>query len=606
MSFPYQPLTGESEIRLLELLPGSDDAILKCQIIHTSLGEGPDYEALSYVWGETFETDQLLLNDHAFKVSTNLKMSLQHLRYKNKRRTMWIDAICINQNDTAERSQQVSKMHYIYKSARTVLAWLGEASDDSAEAMSLIQEVTVFMQSRTENTRCSITPESFVDFGMDVDSKNWAAFWRILSRPYWSRVWIIQELHATIDKNEINEKACLIGCGDNWLPFRSILQVYHFAIALNQSMTAFVTDYEKLPGDGLGYLEPFRSCQRYAANAAGFDLLEIFEESSSRSSGYHDFWRLLSTLLCGTQQFQASDPRDKVYALLGLIGDKSARLTVDYSWDLGQVFRETVRFCILEEKTLNIIQGNRKSSSGALPSWAPDWSNFRSSNLSWQAHLFNASKGIPANSPHFSNNSNILYVQAIILGNVKQVIGLFEDIKEMNAAEIGEHFERMDASLEEYRESLSPTQRESVWRALILDKEYKGKSPVSPAPDDFGHMYEVYFNRADVPADYKPDLPEDSRRMDYIYSFTTSMQGAIFGRALLGTDKGNTGMGPFQTLPGDLVVVLVGASMCSVLRPYGDHYKLLGEAYVHGYMNGEALDVDDTGNVINAQVIGIC
>src|SRR5271170_2412568 len=100
-SFHYQPLNHKArEFRLLKLLPYSsfeDDVC--CEIFHSSLDDHPPYEALSYVWGDPSITGQIQCNGAACPVTTNLATALRYLRLRDRERIMWVDAICINQQD---------------------------------------------------------------------------------------------------------------------------------------------------------------------------------------------------------------------------------------------------------------------------------------------------------------------------------------------------------------------------------------------------------------------------------------------------------------------------------------------------------------------------
>ncbi|PMD25594.1 HET-domain-containing protein, partial [Hyaloscypha hepaticicola] len=127
MAYAYTPLQGANSIRLLQLESGSYSAPLKARLASSRL-EDHCYEALSYVWGEPDLSEVLLVDDKEFKISKNLHTILLHLRYLERIRcvrTLWIDAICINQEDVIEKGQQVGFMGRIYEEADDVLCWLG-------------------------------------------------------------------------------------------------------------------------------------------------------------------------------------------------------------------------------------------------------------------------------------------------------------------------------------------------------------------------------------------------------------------------------------------------------------------------------------------------
>lgn len=123
----YAPLNSSiPEIRVVHLLPSEDFAApIHCQLSNRPLyGEGDSYEALSYVWGAQEFVAEILLDGEAHFITRNLEMALRYLRLPTSQRTPWVDAICINQNDPVERSQQVRLMREIYANCKSDLAWM--------------------------------------------------------------------------------------------------------------------------------------------------------------------------------------------------------------------------------------------------------------------------------------------------------------------------------------------------------------------------------------------------------------------------------------------------------------------------------------------------
>jgi len=127
ISFPYKSLApGTSELRLILVEPGDFEEPIRCQLQHVELDRKPDYEAVSYVWGSRSDQESISLNRLRFPVTTNLSIALRYLRRQHEPRTLWIDALCINQADTSERSEQVARMGDIYRQATKVVLWVGE------------------------------------------------------------------------------------------------------------------------------------------------------------------------------------------------------------------------------------------------------------------------------------------------------------------------------------------------------------------------------------------------------------------------------------------------------------------------------------------------
>ncbi|KUJ09719.1 HET-domain-containing protein, partial [Mollisia scopiformis] len=111
--------------RLAVLQPGSRTTSIRVKLVHTTFADRPKYEALSYAWGRADVVKGVELNGRRVEIRVNLWLALVHLRRTKEERLLWIDAICINQADLEERSEQVQIMAYIYSRAKRVLVWLG-------------------------------------------------------------------------------------------------------------------------------------------------------------------------------------------------------------------------------------------------------------------------------------------------------------------------------------------------------------------------------------------------------------------------------------------------------------------------------------------------
>lgn len=128
------------EFRLLILEPSTDRLTpVRCKLARTSCDDyDVKYTALSYTWGDRVSKTPILVNDVATQVTIDLEAALRHIRKPSSAMVLWVDAICINQEDLAEKSHQVEMMREIYSGAELVIAWLGSASDDSDLAMNVL------------------------------------------------------------------------------------------------------------------------------------------------------------------------------------------------------------------------------------------------------------------------------------------------------------------------------------------------------------------------------------------------------------------------------------------------------------------------------------
>jgi hypothetical protein len=191
--YVYSPLlTGQ--IRLLRLMPSADDsAAVHGQLVHypllSSYRTSHPFEALSYTWGGSLsQNHHVCLGDKKLGVTANLHSALLRLRDPVLERVMWIDAVCINQQDTTERSDQVRIMAVIYSRASRVVVWLGESENDSDRAVEVIH-LAAIGQSKDESGKSQEKSQE----------KSQDAVIALLRRSWFRRVWVSSAAAATLD-----------------------------------------------------------------------------------------------------------------------------------------------------------------------------------------------------------------------------------------------------------------------------------------------------------------------------------------------------------------------------------------------------------------------
>ncbi|CZR56622.1 uncharacterized protein PAC_06511 [Phialocephala subalpina] len=176
----YKPLNFTTfEFRLLVIMSirnGDNDDTIQCSLDHSLLIEPPEYRALSYCWGDPGRTARIIVNGHPVQVTTNLEAALREMRHQGLM-MIWVDALCINQCDVVERGLQVSRMGLVYSRALEVIVWLGEEAEGSARAMICLKKAA-----RKKPLGTAAPPITK------------PAILALLLRPFWRRVWIIQEV----------------------------------------------------------------------------------------------------------------------------------------------------------------------------------------------------------------------------------------------------------------------------------------------------------------------------------------------------------------------------------------------------------------------------
>lgn len=273
-------------IRLLEIESAADEnSPLVCTLRKASFGSRPAYEALSYRWGPDKETDLITLNGFPFEVRKNLLDGLRFLRERNMPgaapRAYWIDALCINQADPSEKTQQIRMMDQVFFRASAVLVWLGAGR--YAELQREIAELQ--MAPREAGASSTVT-------GRQAELAS-----LLRTDPYWGRLWILQELAVA--------QTLTVCFGDqslSWLGF--------VALASQECVVR---------SDGPQKLDRLLRQEKY--------------------HGAHP----LRQLLDDHQSAACSEPRDRVYALVGMARN-GAGFPVDYRRSLYDVWRDTMEF----------------------------------------------------------------------------------------------------------------------------------------------------------------------------------------------------------------------------------------------------------------------
>lgn len=193
-----EPLPPD-HIRLIQIEAGPIEARIRCKLQVTSFHNAPPYEALSYTWGSLEQASFITCDDIPLRVTNNLFDAFQYLRRPESNRIMWIDAVCINQKSNQERTEQVGMMGQIYKRARHVVIWLGTETAEDKTAFELLSH---FERVFAEHGLVNIGPQSFSAVGLpNMLDPSWATLVRIFQRPWFRRIWVVQE--ATVCKSKV-------------------------------------------------------------------------------------------------------------------------------------------------------------------------------------------------------------------------------------------------------------------------------------------------------------------------------------------------------------------------------------------------------------------
>lgn len=402
-SFQHEPIDGNNEIRLLTFSPTtSPDQMISCEITHHVRSACPEYEALSYTWGNLTRRKAILCNGKTLMVTESCEAALRALRDRQERSTnksssglsgltrslsellwestdraveapkanskIWIDAICINQSDMVERNGQVAQMGTIFGRASQTVVFLGEFGEDAAFITKLLD---AHSQSTKLKDLLARGPEIPDINGQDSSPTTpWHDFFR---RHWFTRTWIIQEVMLSTKllflvgdrdipwaRMEMSEDA-VVGIATNQRRSSPRAVAVEFPLPqIFKMREMFGVIHTETIGSSSSASNSNRSAQQYGSH-------------SVHSNGV-DWWRLFSVLKL-TNRFQCRDPRDKVFAILHLFEQPIPRiLAPDYSKSLGEVYTDLSWFLI----TCNIPEmfelAGMKQSKSLVSTWVINWS----------------------------------------------------------------------------------------------------------------------------------------------------------------------------------------------------------------------------------------
>lgn len=369
VSFPT--IDPTRQIRLLHLSLNRERSLV-CRLHVVSIDDPPPYEALSYVWGNADDLQDLAIDGHAFRVTKNLYAALNYLLLPHGAvRVLWIDAICVNQgteqSDLAERSHQVRLMSHIFSGATNVIAYLGVPYAGLFEALEFLTVAAGGQQ-------------------LHVDRLTQGADWSIpqvctalisfFNRPWWGRIWTVQEpivarkVSFQFGKLEIDSDMVRRG-------------IYNIDTSRIQAPFEFA---ESDPTSGESLSTAFTKMSMLSLSYTGTSLLNALGAFQNRSSG---------------------DPRDKIYSLMGLFPESDHVVNIDYTISTEQLFEDFTLAWIHKHQDLRLLSHIHDPECRVhkeMPSFAVDWSYQPSIRTVSALHnrsllqneVFNACKGAKA------------------------------------------------------------------------------------------------------------------------------------------------------------------------------------------------------------------
>ncbi|KAF5594888.1 heterokaryon incompatibility 6 OR allele [Fusarium subglutinans] len=626
--------TASTEIRLLDLYPshGLVDDRLIGRLYTTSIESPSPYIALSYVWGLGDKTQSIQisnLNDDKetfIPITESLETALRHFRKQDEVITLWIDQICINQADNKEKGQQVAMMGSIYSSATQVLVWLGPAQDGSNELMGAWQDIgqrarqfglesylnpqsyhliSALGRSRDPSDETAVsyqglltsTVEVFAPLLKEMTLKRW------FERPYFSRVWIIQEFCLCPDT--------IFVCGSKTIP----VDFVKFAVLLLQ------TAIGNMPQGDYEQLQPPEMPLERLSEVSSEPTARLFGCRSRHQKHKDDELYMLLRRLFVELETNATVHRDRIFALLGLAADtEKLGIQPDYERSTELILTQTARTLIEKSGRVDLLcysQFPKLDELSHLPSWVPDWRSnlsrsFYTLNERIDMHLFAASgqDSVVEVVQHPNDTSDILGLRGYNIDVIEEVA---EGDGWMDMSWDYERYLGYMAQIDElWQKSMEKAlngrtlirKEEARWRVPIGDIYWTWEGDKQRAEPEiatfhkqflqelelFGEMTRLAAVGEDV-SDKCLQWEEEHRGAETKHNYRESMR-KMQGKRPFVTRMGYLGMGPMEGRTGDVVAVFCGGRIPFVLRPVEGLSELggfsyIGEAYCDGVMDGE-------------------
>jgi hypothetical protein len=616
----YTPLSGTKPLRFVHLLPGEPSAPISVELVHAHLDQPttPSYEAVSYTWGDPTITETIQVDNSVLSVTRNAAAGLRRFRFYDRARLLWMDAICINQKDDEERAKQVDFMHEIYAQATCVLVWLGEGSveEDSALALDFVRGLhptqylnefwqLIFGSMEQKDTTCLW---DVLQVGED-SRRLVTALRKLLYRPWLRRVWIQQE--TSVCKNMI------VFCGEEetvaWDQFCSL--AWLFTPKSGKSTPEWLNKH-LLQVEAMA--NAMISIQLNRASVYDGTLQETSGEKYQLRRSYPILAFMVSTWAC-----LATDPRDKIFAIMNLpaVGLEAVPLLrVDYTIPWQLLYYNFAKWiCQAGELEMILNAGRTKQQGRELPSWVPDWRDMISSyyiRYWWHAGGPQTAQSTPvfhdismtcgygdsaSSPPNHTTRSDGLeepLVLAIELVCIMQdcivfTSGVSKGLVEHGTASFPQHAHQV---LEYNNTSISFIQ-DLLPRCYITGESTKHAYHCTLITD-------ITHNNEQASADYVARGAEWALWLER----GASGESLMYHKAILDTEtfdnkrfsvtaRGYMCLVPEMSRPGDIVAIISGVTAPVVLRRTTSGnaelkpFELLGNAYVHGMMNGEACNL---------------
>lgn len=623
----YRPIVDPCEIRVLEIKSGAYSEKLRGSLHHCSVEYEHEtvvnkarysetyptryalsmddlttpvwYTALSYTWGAPVFDRDIECNGYEKMITSSLDAAIRNFRKKDRSVVMWIDQICIDQENNKEKEQQISLMGKIYQHALNTVIWLGDSSPGSDSAIRFLEDICVHLQFMEKD----IDPTDFERMCLPKpDSEIWQALRNLLSRPWFTRLWIIQEVILSADAR--------VACGDSFITWDQL------ALACLQLSTCGISRWLQL------------NFSDSAVSSGRGDVCQPVRQLDHMKSQTEGGPNLLFNLLIDSRNAQCYDLRDKIYGLLGVCGNRdrpAVRTSYAQDFTVGQLYHDMAVYELSTDShglQLTIVLTSVDHDSSDLPSWVPDWRKPRRTtalgcSASTQS-IYNANgRHLPAkNKIDFTfngENKDELRPRGLFVDTIVKTSNLFidPDLTYVNPTANNETLLQFFNFISQLQHYPAPNSVFSAfWHTLVAGKDGSGRlkcppsfaeiisllldASTSQSPSLPGQTYSARQQRPEGRG--KLELTNLASRMpgETFQEVRAAMKVAVKNRRLGITEKGYVGLLPEFGKVGDRVYVFDGCHIPFLLRVVdgAERFRLIGECYVYGIMDGEFIKED--------------
>lgn len=597
---------------MLQVQPGHKDDVIQADFLIVRLADRTSqerieseppvpYETISYTWGDSTASDDILIGGDRLRAPASAIQVLRGLRSPTVSKKFWIDAICINQDDSDERAQQVAMMGDLYMDSTRTVIWLGQETAFTAPALDfcrrLVAEVDAWLwvrgrvrTDRWESIRLNLSHDE-IESNFQLLRESINHVWHIqrpdvelmndiFRRPWYKRQWVFQEV--------ILSRRCVVRVGQHWVEWMDIIILALWILALEQRQLLYhPANFSTLPLTIISVQLSFAIIPGVLTNGSPLSVL----------------------MALGSLGLQARIPHDKIYALLSMtnwaLADQRLPPLVqpDYRKPLHECMRDATRAMLLVDRNLASLKHPRLPCEGGnsthrpgpeWPSWVPVW------HASWpdildigtglsNQYAADASEQMCLDLIDTPQNPEVLTLRGLKVGTIKHVTNPVQMFHGAGAKLAVPATWRDDVALSQSELCmLMTTEMYGDDRFTIEDADL---SAMHRARQFHLNVQSTHVRRGDLYS-IRSQEPYERTRGDFmkLRNSMSKMRNRLVFAVLTHAGAGvRVGLGPANLQRGDIVAVLFGAVTPFVLRPVAHRWELIGPCYVQGVMDGEAV-----------------